>query len=228
MTKLFYPKCPKCNKWTVKAANYCHHCASPLGCDVFESASPTITTKATRPATRQDHRSFLAEAATITTLAIGSVYSLASDYHILSIALSIPLIVYVAPKLGPTITASLLDIKQIVTSPRPKPKHQTFTLEHVDEYVRPRLIADLDARIQPLHLAWIGQQIAVGRSFSRLALCKPGKLSQGQYNLIKADFIKYHYVIPRDYQSPNLGVILTERGKRLVKRMSLEYGADLG
>lgn len=226
MARKSYPKCTKCKKWTVGGANYCHHCGHYLksGPNTFNNSVPIAPRPTTpRQPGSNNHKVILAEGGLITILAMSEVYALANDSYTVAIGLSIPLVAYTIPKLAPVIGGLAVDIKTVFYTPAPKPTAQTIQVEHVDEHGRPRIIADLDNRIQPEQLAWIGQKIISGASFSRPALCEPGRLSQSQYHIIKSDFQRLNYVIAVDKRAPNLGVILTERGKRLVKRMAVEY-----
>lgn len=231
--KLNVSTCPRCSKWTVKGANYCHNCGFNLS-GVFNAHSPAIAQNGafggttTRITHNHNYKTHLVELLGITGLSIGLVWSVANDQVIIAVALIIPLAAYVTPKLVPALATSFAEIRAAwaMGPARPKNDNSVLKVEFIDDYGRPRLLSEFHRSVELRHLAWIGQRVGEGASFSRPQLTQNGVFSQGQFHQVKRDFMRLNYAIPRDPKAPNLGVILTERGKRLVKRALEEHGND--
>lgn len=240
MTKHNSTRCLSCGKKIVpKGANFCYSCGAktPYYKPIFESAivanwdnTPDRPGPA-RPAsvaTKARPKVLMTEAIIFSGLGVGSLalWPYSSEA---SAGLAISLLIFATPKVLPSVSHSFVEVWHELKQGRPGPaqveaRPEVLRVEHVDEFGRPRLIAEFDSSIGLRELAWIGKKMGEGASFSRPQLCQAGCLSQGQFHTIKGDFLKYHYALPRDERAPNLGVILTERGKRLVKRCLSEYG----
>ena len=231
--KLNTNTCPRCHRWTVKNASYCHNCGFNLRGE-FIAHSPGIAQNGafggsvTRITHKHDYKSFIAEGFFITALSVGLVWSVANELPLVAVGLVLPLAVYALPKFVPALASSFAEVKTALAM-RPtndKPGNQTLKVEFVDDWGRPRLLADFHQSIQIGHLAWIGEKLEGGATFSRRGMCQNGRLSQNKFELITSEFLRLNYVVPKDPKAPNLGVILTERGRRLVKKAWEDYGDD--
>ena len=229
--KLNTSTCPKCGKWAVKNANFCHNCGFNLRGE-FIAHSPAIAQNGgfggstTRITNHYNYKTHIVELFGITGLSVGLVYSVANDQVIVAVGLVVPLAAYTVPKLVPALASSFAEVKTAFAMGhgRQKSDNSVLSVEHIDDWGRPRLLHDFHNSVDLKQLAWIGKRVGEGATFSRNQLCEIGVLSQPQFWRIKTEFERLNYAIPRNPKVKNLGVVLTERGRRLVRSALAEFG----
>ena len=225
-------KCSRCGSWTIRGANFCHQCGCSLT-ETFEASAPALAgpggmVHQTREIIHKNSRTLLAEGGLLTALAVGFTYAVANELPALAIGLTIPLSAYAIPKILPAVSGSIAELRTaFALSPKQsKSNNEVLRVEFTDELQRPRILQEFDERIGVQHLAHIGKRLGEGAAFSRPQMAEPGALSQVKFDLVKAEFLRLNFAIPKHPKAPNLGVVLTERGRRLVNRAYLDFGDD--
>lgn len=217
--------CPNCNKWTVRGANFCHHCACVLGGSVFEYG-PGPELGPGQVVTEAGPRKTLKDKAMTATL-----LGMAAACGVLFAGWDAAWIAFT-----PMIYLSYEPAKDFVAAlagklPEPKSEATTLRVEHVTEDKRHWLLYDFPEGISLDHLQHIARKvlpepIGEGAKFSRRVVCEKGFMSQGQFETIKEFWIRINYAYYRG-PDPREGIILTERCNRLLKK-SLNLGLVAG
>jgi len=226
-----------CGSWTVKGSHFCHMCGNSLATNghVFESSygngngghhhpGPLNEVQGVRGPGAKDKltTTFLFAAAA----AAGALFA---DWDSSWIAFS-PMI-YLA--FDPA-KEFILGLAGKIPMELSRDTTTTLKVEHYETNEAGRRFVglyDLPAGIDLAHLQHIARiclppPAGEGRSFSRPSLCKPGKLSQGQFNDLKANWLEINHCFYKNPLATSRGLILTERATRLLKKSLLLIAAD--
>jgi len=194
--------CSHCNSWTITNANFCFQCGVSLVSTSFEYNS-------LQPA------SFNWKDKMLTTVSLATIAAGASffaNWPTEFIAL-LPL----GYLLYTPISKLLLDILGKLPEKQSATVETTLKIEHTSLDKKHWLIADVPPGIELKHIQHIAK-VCETKPFSRRNCCQAGKLSQGEFEKIRDFFLEMNYTFYRNRHSPTTGMILTERGKRLLKK----------
>ena len=212
--------CNTCGVWAVRNAAFCWQCGHPIAATghTFESAigngydAPAASVPA-KPQTPIWDK-ILRFGAVVGSVSVGSAF------------LGWPAELVPITGIGYVVAPTLFNWSVRFVGLLPKPKLEsgsdnaaTLRVEHVTEDKKHWLLYDFPGGIELKHIQWIAEQVVgEGMSFSRRNVCKPGKLSQGEFETIRDFWLSIHYAFYRDEAAPNRGLILSERCRRLLKK----------
>lgn len=217
-----------CGSWTVRNANFCWRCGNELGDPghTFESSYGNGNDNHHQPPTngqaKTSRETVIERMATAGMLLLGAVVGVVVDGWN---SAWIPLL-----PIGYLCFPYVKDFAFGLAGkfPHEFSKDTTTTLKiehHETNDAGKRFVGlyDLPDTIQLEHLQHIAKlclspPTGEGRQFSRLKVCRPGKLSQGQFYTLRDTWLETHHVFYRDANSPNRGLVLTERCTRLLKK----------
>ena len=211
--------CSSCNGWTINGARFCHHCGHILGGMSFEYATGSGSVGVSGPTLGASGQSVKDKAATTGLIALAmSAGTLTETWGPEWIALG-PL----AYLLYPYAHKLLLDLAGKL--PEKQPGHTKIKVEHSEKTIDGKriLIDEYPEEIELSHIQHIAKvclpnPAGRGLEFSRLNVCRPGKLSQGQFRIIRDIWLESHHAFYRNPLVKNQGLVLTERCNRLLKK----------
>ena len=215
--------CFACGSWTVRGANFCHNCGQALATNghSFESSIGGPGPGPGYIAPGKPRQPIKDKMGVALVLAMGaSVGALFDDWSPAWIAL--------AP-MGYVLFEPVTDALAILLGKMPKfekSEQTTLRVEHFETSQDGKRFVglyDLPQGIELCHLQHIAEivldpPIGEGMPFSRLKVCKPGKLTQGQFYALRDSWLGTHHAFYRDPAAPNRGLILTERCTRILKK----------
>jgi hypothetical protein len=219
--------CGACGKWTLKGANYCHHCAHPLKAQ-FNSQVETI-----RPATETEFRGRSRKGHWLDT---DPFRYLAAAGIVIGGGAALAWLNDGDPGQGAILAATfatvggglLLLAKWYLERPRAtetKPQNAAISVTlheplasgwrtYLDQFEDPSIT------VEDLYLAAKGV-LGLGQNFSREAMVKAG-LSQPKARKLQQEFLRLRYACPLPNGKP--GYTLTPRGRKLLAALDSPPG----
>jgi len=208
--------CDNCNSWTVRGANFCHNCGHSLSL-VFEysqgNGGPQMAQNGMIRSNWKDR--------VATTILIVSTAGIGAIVGVLDTGYMV--LVPLAYLLWEPASKLILDILGKLPDKPPKALETTLRVEHKTPDNKHWRLYDFPAGIELAHIQHIARiclepPTGEGAAFSRRKVKRNGALSQGQFETISQFFLDVNYAFYRDNAAPNLGIVLTERCNRLLKK----------
>lgn len=195
-------------------AKFCPHCGASLAKGHSFEYALDGASSAADPVPGQS----LADKALTTGLVALAVFAgvLADAWSPVWVAL-VPLAYLLSPSL----------IRVLTKLPKIEKSHYTtLRVEHSEKSVDGRnvIIDEFPPHIEVNHIRHIAEKclpkpVGDGLTFSRPNVCQPGKLSQGDFRIIRDIWLESNHCFYRNPLVKNQGLVLTERCYRLLKRV---------